>query len=415
MAHPKKLKTAFDEYSVRRVIGEGGAGYVLEITASDGTPLAAKYLRATSVTTERLRRFRNEIDFCYRTRHDQIIRVIDHGVMGADESPFYVMPLYATTLRKLIEDRTLSPAKRFEILIRVLTGVEAAHLHGVAHRDLKPENILISRDASQVVVADFGIAGFIEAEMATAVETRDATRLANFRYAAPEQLERASSGDRRSDIFALGLIMNEMFTERLARGSDYQRIATVAPEFAYLDEVVELMIRQQPDARIASLGEVKDQISARSKVAIARLKVDAISLEVVPESELDDPLVRNPPKVEVKDWVNDRLTFQLTPTVNFEWRRVFSDSGYDEMYMGSTPERAEWLHGNSEFTVTADAGSAPAVRQHYEKHVKRTNERYAVAAGQAHRKRLQNERRQLEERARKESERLNVLESLRKR
>ncbi len=61
--------------------------------------------------------------------------------------------------------------------MRVLTGVEAAHLYGVAHRNLKPENILISRDVSQVVVADFGIAGFIEAEMAAAVETRDATRV----------------------------------------------------------------------------------------------------------------------------------------------------------------------------------------------------------------------------------------------
>lgn len=414
MAQPKKLKTAFDEYSVKRVIGEGGAGYVLEVTASDGTPLAAKYLRAASVTTERLRRFRNEIDFCYRTRHEQIIRVIDHGVMGADESPFYVMPLYATTLRKLMEDRALSPAKRFEILIRMLTGVEAAHLHGVAHRDLKPENILLSRDASQVVVADFGIAGFIEAEMATAVVTRDATRLANFKYAAPEQLERASSGDRRSDIFALGLILNEVFTGKLARGSDYQRIAAVASEFAYLDEVVELMIRQLPEARIGSLGEVKDQISARSKVAIARQKVDAVSREVVPDSELDDPLVRNPPKLDVKDWANDRLTFRLTPTVNFEWRQVFSNSGYDEMYMGSTPERAVWHPANNEFTVTTDARSAPAVRQHYEKHVKRTNERYAVAARQAHRERLQSDRRQLEEKARKEAERLNVLESLRK-
>jgi eukaryotic-like serine/threonine-protein kinase len=415
MAQPKKLKTAFDEYSVKRVIGEGGAGYVLEVTASDGTPLAAKYLRAASVTTERLRRFRNEIDFCYRTRHEQIIRVIDHGVMGADESPFYVMPLYATTLRKVMEDRALSPAKRFEILIRMLTGVEAAHLHGVAHRDLKPENILLSRDASQVVVADFGIAGFIEAEMATAVETRDATRLANFKYAAPEQLERASSGDRRSDIFALGLILNEVFTGKLARGSDYRRIAAVASEFAYLDEVVELMIRQLPEARIGSLGEVKDQISARSKVAIARQKVDAVSREVVPDSELDDPLVRTPPKLEVKDWANDRLTFRLSPAANFEWKSVFGNSGYDEMYADSTPERAVWHPANNEFTVTADARSAPVVRQHYEKHINRTNERYAMVARQAHRERLQSDRRQLEDKARKEAERLNVLESLRKR
>src|SRR5215216_5390226 len=148
MAHPKKLKSAFDEYVVRRVIGEGGAGYVLEVISSDGSSLAAKYLRANAASSERLRRFRNEIHFCYNNRHDQIIRVIDHGLVDASGSPFYVMPLYAGTLRDAMNDAKLAVPKRFDMLLSVLTGVEAAHLLGVAHRDLKPENVLLGAERS---------------------------------------------------------------------------------------------------------------------------------------------------------------------------------------------------------------------------------------------------------------------------
>jgi serine/threonine protein kinase len=56
----------------------------------------------------------------------------------------------------------------------------------VSHRDLKPENILVST-AADLVVADFGAAHFAEELLHTAVKTGDAERLANFRYAAPEQ------------------------------------------------------------------------------------------------------------------------------------------------------------------------------------------------------------------------------------
>jgi serine/threonine protein kinase len=334
-------------------------------------------------------------------------------VTDAEKLPFYVMPRFASTLRGYFKNDTHSPQSRLDILLKVLKGVEAAHLLGVAHRDLKPENILLSSNASDVVIADFGIAAFIEADMATAVETKKTTRLANFMYAAPEQLEHGTPGDKRSDTFALGLIINEAFTGRLARGTDYQRIGEIAPDFGYLDGIVESMIRQDPSKRIGSVGQVKEEIASAGRVAVARQKVDAISREVVPETELDDPLVRRPPTLHVSDWSDDTLFFELRPPVNQEWKSAFLNNGYRSMYMGSAPQDARW-NGNKGFAVPARGDAVGDVRSHYEQHIADTNQKYAQYAAQAHAQRLREERAARDQMREREATRLRVLESLKR-
>jgi serine/threonine protein kinase len=102
----------------------------------------------------------------------------------------------------------------------ILDGVEAAHLLRVTHRDLKPENILCD-EKSLPVVADFGIAHFEEDIIATAVKTPAGAKMANLSYSAPEQRMRGAAVDLRADIFALGLILNEMFTRSVPQGVGY--------------------------------------------------------------------------------------------------------------------------------------------------------------------------------------------------
>ena len=85
----------------------------------------------------------------------------------------------------------------------------------VVHRDLKPENILCSEDLSLVAVADFGIADLPPDLMVTTLETRPGARMANFGYSAPEQRDGSGTVDHCADIYALGLILNEMFTQRV--------------------------------------------------------------------------------------------------------------------------------------------------------------------------------------------------------
>jgi serine/threonine protein kinase len=113
----------------------------------------------------------------------------------------------------------IEPDGVLPIFSQILDGVESAHPQGVWHRDLKPENILYSLANGTLIVADFGIAHFEEQDLLTAVETQPNERLANFLYAAPEQKIRAKSADSRSDIYALGLMLHEMFTGDVPLGT----------------------------------------------------------------------------------------------------------------------------------------------------------------------------------------------------
>ena len=143
-ADRETLRTAFNTYKIiQQSIGNGGAGTVHLVEDIDGVRYAIKVLRSQAGTTQ-TKRFQNEIDFCSRNIHQNIITILDHGVTegsNGDALPFYVMPLYPTTLRKLMS-KGIAPSDILPLFSHILDGVEAAHLKGVFHRDLKPENIL---------------------------------------------------------------------------------------------------------------------------------------------------------------------------------------------------------------------------------------------------------------------------------
>jgi serine/threonine protein kinase len=227
----KLFETATNTYSAEDEIGQGGAGIVYRVHDDEGHRFALKCLVATASLTRR--RFRNELSFCQQKQHRNIVQVVDSGVVrsGQEARPFYVMQVYDCTLRTLINS-SIQHGHVLPLFDQVLSGVEAAHLKGVFHRDLKPENILYDRGSDCVVVADFGVAHFEEDELLTAVETKDQERLANFTYAAPEQRIRGQAVDHRADIFALGLILNEMFTRTVPLAPGYPLIAAEAPNYA---------------------------------------------------------------------------------------------------------------------------------------------------------------------------------------
>src|SRR5207253_76696 len=94
------------------------------------------------LATSRRKRLKNEVLFCQRCQHPNIVQVLDTGSaqVEGEALSFYVMPYYAKTLRSLITPR-IAPDEVLPLFSQLLDGVEAAHLSGVHHRDLKPENI----------------------------------------------------------------------------------------------------------------------------------------------------------------------------------------------------------------------------------------------------------------------------------
>jgi hypothetical protein len=252
----ERFRSAFGEYAVGSIVGEGGTGRVFESAGEDGRKLAVKCLLPANLTSVRSKRFKDEIGFCMRNTHPNLITALDWGLVEVEgqEVPFYVMPLYSSTLRKLMQSG-IEHVKILSLFTQVLDGIEAAHRDAVWHRDLKPENILYESDADRLVIADFGIAHFSEPLLRTLIETGSEERLANFKYAAPEQRTKKEVNDR-ADVYALGLILNEMFTGELIQGTRPKLIGSVARGYSYLDDIVDRMVRQSPDER-PSISQVR--------------------------------------------------------------------------------------------------------------------------------------------------------------
>ena len=193
-----------------------------------------------------------------RASHPNVISVLDHGLFDED-IPFFVMPVFESTLRKAIE-RGLAPSTVQAILRQLALALEFAHAQGITHRDLKPENILCDGDVTSVVIADFGIAHFRSDVLLAAVETGNQERMANFVYAAPEQRTRGARVGTASDIYALGLIANELFTGHVPLSRTHPLISAAAPEYGYLDDVVDSMLQYPPERRPTATA-LKEQFS----------------------------------------------------------------------------------------------------------------------------------------------------------
>src|SRR5260370_673877 len=299
-----------------------------------------------------MKRFKNEVEFCRRNQHQNIITVIADGIVidGKKRSPFYVMPLYKGSLRTLLATG-IPTDKILFYFAQLLDGVEAAHLQRVIHRDLKPENVLFDEAQDRLVIADFGIARFEEEALYTDVETSPNTRLANFQYAAPEQRSRGADVDLRADIYALGLILNEMFTGKVPHGTGYKTIGSVVPDYGYLDEIVSMMLHQTAGERPASIEMVKHQLIGRKQEFVTRQRISQLKQTVVAVTDLDDPLIIDPPRLVSFDYQQETLILYLHHHVTAQWINSLHNMGTYTALMYAGPER---------FSFAGDTARIPA-------------------------------------------------------
>ena len=414
LKNPITFETTFNKFTGMEIIGEGGAARVYRATDEEGAQYAIKLLKSRSVTREKRKRFENEIDFCSRTEHKNIVPVIGHGVFSDDDgaSIFYVMPLYSGSFRNLLE-QGVRPDRALEHFAQLLDGVEAAHLKDVVHRDLKPENILYDNKSERFVIADFGIAMFQEDELYTAVETKDSDRLANFRYAAPEQRHPGKSVDQRTDIYTLGLILNEMFTGEVVSGPGYTTIASVEPEFTYLDEIVEKIVQQDPQARFSSVRELRQSLSLLQKTYLSQQKISELDGKVVPESEIDDPLIAHPPELVDVDWNEGQLTLTLSCSVNREWAQALRNPGMSGT-VGINHGGIEIGIGTFNVSENKLTNRAPGNEGTIQRVVDLLRDSWLPNANRAYKNRKEAEQREAEERQRNQLQQQLEMEEARK-
>lgn len=291
------FKSFFREYRVEEKIGNGGNGIVYKVLDEDNKKYALKLFKKTKDTpTEKLKRFKNETYFCLKSKHNNIVEVLDFGHKVVDDIDcyFYVMPVYSGTLEHLMA-KGIAPEKVLDYFLQLLDAIEEAHRQDIWHRDLKPENILYDSDNDKLMVGDFGIAHFTEEFLITVIETKANDKIGNFQYAAPEQRKKGSKVDHKADIFALALILNQMFTGDVPQGSYYKKISEISSDHSYLDEIFQRMHHQSPDSRFQSIGEIREEILAKSgkRSSLTALTVLDLGVNSVIENSrsLQEPVV----------------------------------------------------------------------------------------------------------------------------
>src|SRR5450755_3952196 len=196
-------------YRIAGLLGRGGMGEVYRATdLTLGQAVALKFLPETLAQDDRaLARFYNEVRTARQVTHPNVCRVYD---IGQAEGLHYISMEFVdgedlgSLLRRI---GRLPVDKAVETARKLCAGLAAAHEKGVLHRDLKPANIMID-GRGQVIIMDFGLAGL-------AGQLQGDIRSGTPAYMAPEQLA-GTEVTARSDIYALGLVLYEVFTGKRA-------------------------------------------------------------------------------------------------------------------------------------------------------------------------------------------------------
>lgn len=407
------VQTAFDDYRLVEQIGQGGNGKVFSARDSAESPVAIKFI-SSRISEQKRKRFKNEIHFCESHDCQYVIRVIDHGYAKTsdDDYLFYVMPAFAKTLRDKMQEG-ITPEEILDVFSGILTGLQFAHSKGIIHRDIKPENILLSDSPLRPVICDFGIAHFSEEELYTAVQTKAAERLANFRYAAPEQKQPGAAVGPQADLYAAGLILNEMFTGEIPQAADYKRISDIAPDYAFLDTLFEKLYKQNPSDRIQTANDALLLMKTLASANEHRQNADRIS-QAIDEINAPEDLQLSISGISFADGV---LAFAMNEQIPVEWLAVFVNrdfsrtelDGYEKrrVFQNDSKSLGMRLKGNeSENTirriVTSVQSWIPSVNKLYNEQRKRDYE--------AEKKKAEEEQEE-ELRAQAENNRINEIVS----
>ncbi|HME06049.1 MAG TPA: serine/threonine-protein kinase [Bryobacteraceae bacterium] len=273
-----------DRYRVLGLVGSGGMGEVYRATDLKlNQPVALKFLpESTARDRALLERFHGEVRMARQVSHLNVCRVYD---IGEVDGAAYISMEYvdgedlSSLLRRI---GRLPGDKAIEIARKLCAGVAAAHAKGVLHRDLKPSNVMID-GRGEVLIMDFGLAAI--ADQVEGPEVRNGTPA----YMAPEQLAGREVSER-SDIYALGLVLYEIFTGQKAFTSADRRVTPNAASAAKeIDPVIERAIARcldpDPSKRPQSALALARMLPGGDPMAEALAAGDTPSPEMVAASE----------------------------------------------------------------------------------------------------------------------------------
>ena len=278
-------------YRVSRMIGSGGMASVFEVhDVTTGRRCAMKVLHRQLLLHPVIpQRFLREAQAASALDTPFSVKVENTGNM-ADGSPYIVMEFLEGAPLNVVIEREGARFDSERVLYladQVAQGIHDAHARGIIHRDLKPENIFVipTPHGDLVKVVDFGISKIFSGEDGVKL-TQTGVTVGTPQYMPVEQLRGTKGLDGRVDVYALGVVLFEMFAGvRPYDGFTYEEVilkvaTTTAPSLGTyrsdllpgLVQVVDRAMARERDERIGSMLQLRQEMapywSGRSPVVV---------------------------------------------------------------------------------------------------------------------------------------------------
>ncbi|MCC6811014.1 MAG: serine/threonine protein kinase [Deltaproteobacteria bacterium] len=285
------MTPSFGKYELQRRLAVGGMAeiFLAQVKGVEGfekTIVLKRILPHLAEEPDFVKMFIDEAKLAATLTHPNIVQVYELG--SIDNRYFiameYVPGIDLSTLTKKVwmAGEKFPPGAALAIGIDAARGLHYAHEKrdttgqqlGLVHRDVSPQNILLSNEG-QVKITDFGIA---KAE-GKSTKTRSGVLKGKFSYMAPEQAF-GKQIDRRADLFALALVIYELFTNKrqyksdnelemldMARLADIPPLASVLPDFPEsLSKVLQKALAPKFEDRHASCAELANALAKEAGV-----------------------------------------------------------------------------------------------------------------------------------------------------
>jgi len=275
---PLPSGTKLGPYEITSALGSGGMGDVYR--ARDPRlerEVAIKVLPdGLAKDAERRERFWREARTAAQVTHPNVCRLYD--ILEEQERLMLVMEFVeGETLSRRISQGPVPARDTAQIVLGILSALEAFHRKGLIHRDVKPDNVVLSQNGAKIL--DFGIAKHIQSEGTDPTVTNlvGSTMPGEFlgtpRYASPEQF-RGEPVDARSDVFSVGAILFEMLSGHPAFGGrTFGEIAHSvlhvsppalmgSPAIATMGRIVHTALARLPQHRYQSAEKMAEDLRA---------------------------------------------------------------------------------------------------------------------------------------------------------
>jgi serine/threonine-protein kinase len=298
----QELGSTANSYAILAKLATGGMAELFLARNASGAGIE-RYVVLKRVLSHRtnderfVRMFLDEARLAAQLQHPNIAQVYDTGVLG--ESYFFTMEyVHGETVRELMlraqaDTLDIPIGCALTIVAGAAAGLHHAHerigmdgkpLH-IVHRDVSPSNLMVSYEG-QLKLVDFGVA---KATMRSS-ETNAGTVKGKISYLSPEQC-RGRATDRRSDLFALGIVMWELLAgERLfQRDTDYDSMDAIVKQSppsliarrpdvpVEVEAIVSKLLAKDPAERFQTAGELLEAIEGTAVQTSLSLSVASLA------------------------------------------------------------------------------------------------------------------------------------------